>query len=183
LPGGTPIVQALVRHKAAQAALDLQGSVAIRTTVKPIGANEHDVDLVARVSNLDMAVSPFALKGSIGRRLRGNGNYAPLLEEMPRCWRLNYANEFHMDITPSIPNPLCRFDGELVPDKTLKEWKASNPKGYRVLFEKRRLAESLPGGWQIPAGLLRAVRSVRKAARLLASLSTATAPTWARWRR
>jgi hypothetical protein len=121
----------------ASIAIGLQGSVAIRTTVKPIGANEHDVDLIAHVSNLDMAVSPSALKGSIGRRLRGNGNYAPLLEEMPRCWRLNYANEFHMDITPSIPNPLCRFDGELVPDKTLKEWKASNPKGYRVLFEKR----------------------------------------------
>ena len=33
---------------------------------------------------------------------------------MPRCWRLSYANEFHMDITPSIPNPNCRFGGELV---------------------------------------------------------------------
>ena len=56
---------------------------------------------------------------------------------MPRCWRLNYANEFHMDITPSIPNPNCRFGGELVPDKTLKMWKASNPKGYKRLFEER----------------------------------------------
>ena len=140
----------------ASIAIGLQGSVAIRTTVKPIGANEHDVDLIAHVSNLDMAVSPSALKGSIGRRLRGNGNYAPLLEEMPRCWRLNYANEFHMDITPSIPNPLCRFDGELVPDKTLKEWKASNPKGYRVLFEKR--ASLLP---RVRMKTRRAMDSVR----------------------
>src|SRR5262249_37761169 len=66
-----------------------------------------------------------------------NGNYSPLLEEMPRCWRLNYANEFHMDITPSIPNPNCPLGGELVPDKTLKEWKASNPKAYKWLFEQR----------------------------------------------
>ena len=112
-------------------AIYLQGSTALRTTVKPIGVNEHDVDLVAHVPDLDVQISPAALKKAIGDCLRGNGNYAPLLEEMPRCWRLNYANEFHMDITPSIPNPACRFGGELVPDKTLKVWKASNPKGYK----------------------------------------------------
>jgi hypothetical protein len=118
-------------------AIYLQGSTALRTTVKPIGVNEHDVDLVAHVPDLDIQVSPAALKKAIGDCLRGNGNYASLLEEMPRCWRLNYANEFHMDITPSIPNPGCRSGGELVPDKTLKEWKASNPKGYKLLFERR----------------------------------------------
>ena len=118
-------------------AIYLQGSTALRTTVKPIGVNEHDVDLVAHVPDLDVQVSPAALKKAIGDCLRGNGNYASLLEEMPRCWRLNYANEFHMDITPSIPNPDCRLGGELVPDKTLKVWKASNPKGYKRLFEQR----------------------------------------------
>jgi hypothetical protein len=115
----------------------LQGSVAIGTTVKPIGANEHDVDLVAHVTDLDLAVSPALLKQRIGDRLRSNGNYAALLIEMPRCWRLDYANEFHLDITPSIPNPECRFGGELVPDKKLKMWKASNPIGYRAKFERR----------------------------------------------
>ena len=121
----------------ASIAIRLQGSVAIGTTVKPVGANEHDVDLVAHVPDLDIAVSPALLKQRIGDRLRSNGNYAPLLVEMPRCWRLDYANEFHLDITPSIPNPECRFGGELVPDKTLKIWKASNPKGYRAKFERR----------------------------------------------
>jgi hypothetical protein len=115
----------------------LQGSTALRTTVRPIGVNEHDVDLVAHVPDPDVEISPAALKKAIGDWLRANGNYAALLEEMPRCWRLSYANEFHMDITPSIPNPNCRFGGELVPDKTLKIWKASNPKGYKRLFEER----------------------------------------------
>lgn len=115
----------------------LQGSTALRTTVKPIGINEFDVDLVAHVLDLDIRISPAALKKAIGDCLRSNGNYAPLLEEMPRCWRLSYANEFHMDITPSIPNPGCQFGGELVPDKTLKEWKASNPQGYKRLFDHR----------------------------------------------
>jgi hypothetical protein len=105
--------------------------------VKPIGANEHDVDLVAHVPDLDLAVSPALLKKRIGDRLRSNGNYAALLVEMPRCWRLDYANEFHLDITRSIPNPECRLGGELVPDKTLKMWKASNSQGYRAKFERR----------------------------------------------
>ena len=118
-------------------AIYLQGSTALRTTVKPIGMNEYDVDLVAHVPDLDVQLSPAALKKAVGDCLRANSNYAGLLEEMPRCWRLNYANEFHMDITPSIPNPGCRFGGELVPDKTLKEWKASNPKRYKLLFEER----------------------------------------------
>jgi SMODS domain-containing protein len=121
----------------ASIAVRLQGSVAIGTTVKPIGANEYDVDLVAYVPDLDIAISPASLKKSIGDRLRGNGTYAGLLEEMPRCWRLNYANEFHLDITPSISNPSCDMGGELVPDKTLKTWKASNPQGYRAKFDRR----------------------------------------------
>jgi hypothetical protein len=55
---------------------------------------------------------------------------------------LNYANEFHLDITPSIPNGACLNGGELVPDKTLRCWKATNPKGYRDAFQRR--AELIP---------------------------------------
>lgn len=118
-------------------AIYLQGSTAIGTTVKPIGSNEHDVDLVAHVPEPDHIISPPALKAAIGKRLRANGHYARILEEMGRCWRLNYANEFHLDITPSIPNPTCRRGGELVPDKELRDWSASNPRGYKALFLER----------------------------------------------
>jgi len=114
----------------------LQGSTALGTTVKPIGRNEHDVDLVAHMPNFG-PLPPAIVKKTIGERLRANGNFAPLLVEMPRCWRLDYANEFHLDITPSIRNPECGNGGELVPDKALKEWKASNPKGYNALFDRR----------------------------------------------
>jgi hypothetical protein len=114
----------------------LQGSTALGTTVKPIGSNEHDVDLVGLTATA-RGTAPAILKGVIGGRLRENVHYRAMLEEMPRCWRLNYANEFHMDITPSIPNPLCANGGELVPDKTLREWTPSNPKGYKLLFDRR----------------------------------------------
>lgn len=120
-------------------AIYLQGSTALGTTVRPLSRNEHDVDLIALARQGSPHYSPVTIKLAVGRRLRENGHYAPLLEEKPRCWRLTYANEFHLDITPSIPNPACSQGGELVPDKLVQAWKPTNPKGYRSLFDRRAL--------------------------------------------
>lgn len=117
-----------------------QGSIALGTTVKPIASEEYDLDLVSLVA-LGGGCTPTVVKKLIGDRLRLSGNYRGILEEKPRCWRLNYANEFHLDITPSIPNPNCRRGGELVPDKKLSRWKPSNPKGYREWFERHALLQ------------------------------------------
>jgi len=114
-----------------------QGSIALQTTVKPIGGNEHDVDLVCLLPTISSRTPPSAVKKLIGDRLAFNDRYKGMLEEKPRCWRINYANEFHLDITPSIPNPVCGNGGELVPDRKLRAWKATNPRGYRRWFEER----------------------------------------------
>jgi hypothetical protein len=114
-----------------------QGSMGLGTTVKPLDREEHDLDFVSLVRHLLRNVSPPALKKAIGDRLRANRQYRDILEEKPRCWRLVYANEFHLDITPSIPNPACGRGGELVPEKHRPEWKPSNPRGYRTWFEQR----------------------------------------------
>lgn len=114
-----------------------QGSISLGTSVKPLKGNEYDVDLVCYVPGLSADTPPKQLKKLIGDRLRFNGKYEGILEEKLRCWRINYANEFHLDITPSIINPACYKGGELVPDKLRDEWKASNPKGYQELFSKR----------------------------------------------
>ena len=119
----------------------VHGSVALGTTVKPLARAEYDVDLVCHVPHGSPAVSPALLKKIVGDRLKDHGTYVRLLEEMRRCWRLNYAGEFHMDITPSIPNPACALGGELVPDKELRQWKPTNPVGYRKLFERRALLQ------------------------------------------
>jgi hypothetical protein len=114
-----------------------QGSIALQTTVRPIAQNEYDVDLVCLMPMALSGLPPAALKKVIGDRLAFHGRYRDMLEEKPRCWRINYANEFHLDITPSIPNPGCGNGGELVPDRSLRDWKATNPKGYRRWFEER----------------------------------------------
>lgn len=126
----------------ASTSIYLQGSTALGTTIKPIGRNEHDVDLVCHVPALGQWLPPALCKQLVGDRLKASQRYSSIIEEKPRCWRLNYAGEFHLDITPSIPNTTCRHGGELVPDKALRCWKPTNPKGYRDAFKRR--AELIP---------------------------------------
>ncbi|WP_297494687.1 nucleotidyltransferase [Acidocella sp.] len=114
-----------------------QGSFALGTAIKPLRGLEYDVDLLCRFTAFASRLGPAQLKQTLGNRVWDNEAYRPILHEMPRCWRLNFAGEFHLDITPSIPNPNCRNGGELVPDKKLRTWKATNPSGYLALFEKR----------------------------------------------
>ena len=115
----------------------VHGSTALGTTVMPLGRDEHDVDLICYVPGFSPLRSPSELKELVGERLRENAKYATILEEKKRCWRLNYAHQFHLDISPTIQNPACMQGGELVPDKKLRVWKPTNPKGYRSLFERR----------------------------------------------
>lgn len=113
------------------------GSTGLGTTVKPIGREDFDVDLICKVLRFTADRPPAELKRIVGDRLKENARYAAMLEEKKRCWRLNYAREYHLDISPTINNATCANGGELVPDKKLREFKPTNPKGYKALFERR----------------------------------------------
>lgn len=113
------------------------GSAGLGTSVKPLGREDFDVDLICLVLGFSSRRSPAELKKLIGDRLRDNARYAPILEEKKRCWRLNYAREFHLDISPTIVNVECVNGGELVPDKKLRDWKPTNPSGFKAIFERR----------------------------------------------
>lgn len=114
-----------------------QGSFALGTAVRPLAGGELDVDLILRLARLGPTVAPALVKAIIGARIREHGVYKAILEEKTRCWRLNYAGQFHLDMTGSILNPNCQNGGELVPDKLLGCWKATNPQGYRRWFDQK----------------------------------------------
>lgn len=113
------------------------GSAGLGTTVRPIGREDFDVDLICKVLRFTANRPPAELKRIVGDRLKQNARYAGMLEEKKRCWRLNYAREYHLDISPTIINVECDNGDELVPDKKLQEFKPTNPKGYKALFECR----------------------------------------------
>lgn len=114
-----------------------QGSLRIGTTVKPLAEQEYDVDLVCELDLNWEQYEAVAVLNAIEARLRENKRYVPLIERKNRCLRLNYANEFHMDILPACPDCQKNHGCVKVPDRKAKEWKDSNPKGYAEWFENR----------------------------------------------
>ncbi len=126
-----------------------QGSIRLGTAVKPIGQGEFDVDLVFFSPNLSTNdINPSELNHLIGERLRENADYKRMMESSPndgrlkRGWRITYADEFHLDITPSINNHTEENNSELVPDRKLQDWKPSNPKDYADWFDN--CSEQIP---------------------------------------
>jgi len=131
-----------------------QGSLSISTTVKPLSKQEYDLDLVCQINQTWRGKNPLKLLDSIEKRLKDNKKYEGMVERKNRCIRLNYANEFHMDILPAHPADNTSTSVK-VPDRKAKDWKDSNPKGYtgwfnersfqyKALLEKRADIEPLP---------------------------------------
>jgi hypothetical protein len=115
-----------------------QGSMKIGTTVKPFGWDEYDLDFVCEFrTSVNRFQSPLQLLKLLESRLREHELYRSILETKNRCVRLNYANEFHMDILPTCPDLSIGGSCLFVPDRKSQTWKHSNPKGFANWFESR----------------------------------------------
>lgn len=123
----------------AKPAIYPQGSLRIGTTVKPLSGQEFDVDLVCELFLNHERLDPVAVLNVIESRLKANKMYLPLIERLNRCIRINYANEFHLDILPACPDFGKNNGAVKVPDRKAQEWKDSNPKGYAGWFEQRSM--------------------------------------------
>lgn len=122
----------------AGASLYPQGSVRLRTTVKPLARDEFDVDLVCYLPHASHHVwDANGVYQLVGDRLKGKETFRRMLKAHNRCWRLEYAesSKFHMDITPAIPNPRCQQRGILVPDREHRAFKPSNPVRFADIFD------------------------------------------------
>lgn len=158
-----------------------QGSFRLGTMTKPISdSDEYDIDLVCHleINKDNITITQAQLKEMVGARLKENETYRKMLGEGRRCWTLDYANEFHMDILPAIPDYERLNDCILITDKKLREWQKSNPKGYarwfvdrmRAIFEKRKmaLAESMRANiedvpdWKVRTPLQRSVQILKR---------------------
>jgi len=115
-----------------------QGSFRLGTIIKPYKSDEYDIDLVCELI-LDKNIGQKKLYDLLGTRLQESQQYRKILKSKRRCWRLEYANEFHMDILPAIPDSTEDNNSILIPDKELKTWHHSNPKDYVDWFYKQML--------------------------------------------
>lgn len=131
-----------------------QGSYALGTTVKPLVGEEFDLDFIILLNRGGFA-NPDDLYDVVAFEIERSGRYAGMTERRPSCIRITYADEFHMDIVPAVPD-LGRSDTAiLIPrnDGRSLAWHATNPKGYISWFmhvsgqaeaAKRAMVEPLP---------------------------------------
>ncbi len=110
-----------------------QGSFAIGTVVRPADneEGEFDVDLACRLS-ATTSLDPSIAKRLIGDQLAADGRYASKLEEKPRCWRVNYAGLFHLDLCPLVH----AGQSDAIPDKGLACWILTHPEAYAAWFNE-----------------------------------------------
>jgi hypothetical protein len=57
-----------------------------------------------------------------------------MLSVKNRCIRISYANLFHLDITPGMPDRSYGPENILITDRPAQQWKGSNPKDYAEWF-------------------------------------------------
>lgn len=113
-----------------------QGSYRTLTTVKPLSEEEFDLDFVLEINGDWKTESPLTLLNQLERRFKEHKLYKTLVEVKNRCIRINYANEFHIDILPGFPKNNLKSDNKIkVPDRNDNDWTDSNPKDYSTWFD------------------------------------------------
>lgn len=151
------------------------GSVRIRTTVKPIGKDEFDLDIALHLKIQWSNHTPEKIYSELKRRLSEHSIYKEKMELKNRCIRLNYSGDFHMDILPGIQETEWDEDKLRIPDRLLGYWVSSNPRGYAKWFlnkantvkisllEKALRAENLPSNdYEDKKPLQRAVQLIKR---------------------
>ena len=113
-----------------------QGSMALGTTVKPV-MGPHDLDFVLQLSRDHKTVDPMALIHTLYTFLRGHEAYGPVVSLKNRCVRIEYADDFYMDVLPACHDLAAGGSCIMVPDRAIQGWSRSNPMGYIAWFEKR----------------------------------------------
>lgn len=113
-----------------------QGSASIGTTIKPTD-DDFDLDIVLHIDYDYANFSPAILYNNLVRVFNSSSRYKDKFEKKNRCVRINYKDDFHMDILPGFSDKSTDETAIRVPDRELQGWTVSNPKGYTDWFLKR----------------------------------------------
>ncbi len=113
-----------------------QGSMRIRAAIRPAHGKYFDVDLVCEFKKMPHT-DPKKVKRLLWERFHHSDRYRGMAVELNRCVQLRYADNFHMDVMPCVPDQQSWIkQGSIwVPDKKLEDWKPSNPIGFATFVE------------------------------------------------
>ena len=113
-----------------------QGSMRIKTAIRPDSGKEFDVDLVCEFKRIPHS-DPKVVKNLVWDRFHNSDRYKDMAVEKNRCVQIQYAGDFHMDVMPCVPGQpgWTKVGAVWVPDKKLDNWKPSNPIGFARFVE------------------------------------------------
>lgn len=122
-----------------------QGSRVLGTSVRPIGKHGFDIDSISRLraEAAPKYIGPDGAEQLLQAHyvvLKRHGDRHGLrVSRKTRCIQIEYADDLHADITPFFDSPRLSLQWGmhhgLVPDRELRNYCESNPKGYRKWFD------------------------------------------------
>ena len=140
----------------------LQGSYVHGTAIRPLGESaDYDVDVCCLLDLYRVPIQteePKPLVRWLARRLKKVEGYRGNVSTQPRCIRIDFPGEFHMDVVPLIEDKrqasiglpggfledVVSWAGDrrrtnrniLVPNTAVNGWEATNPKGLREWYRQ-----------------------------------------------
>jgi Second Messenger Oligonucleotide or Dinucleotide Synthetase domain len=112
--------------------LVLQGSYAAGLAVRPLRAtDEYDVDVVIEL-NIGATAPSGATLDWLEARLATDAIFRSRLRRHPRCVRIEYAGDFHLDVVPGrrIYTAGGAFRGVIKAPDRVRGWRTSYPRGF-----------------------------------------------------
>jgi len=100
------------------------------TTVKPIGQDEHDLDIVCLLRKGGIWLPANEVYELVWDTLGRDGTYQKMRERKNRCIRLKYARKFYLDIIPAVPHHATADGALFVCDREGRSWSVSHPVGF-----------------------------------------------------
>jgi hypothetical protein len=108
-----------------------QGSFALRTIIRPVAEVDFDADILLPFDEQE-GWAARAYVEELYKVFEANGTYKGKVTKKKRCVRVQYANEFHVDVVPYV----TRSDGlTYITHRTENRYIRSAPEDFTAWFE------------------------------------------------
>ncbi len=115
-----------------------QGSYAHRTIINPVtSSDEFDADVLLELDEIE-GWEPEDYVQALYTKFRGSSKYRDMVSRHDRCVKVDYANEFHIDVVPYME----RHDQHYITNRVKNEFELTNPEGFNKWLNERNTLAS-----------------------------------------
>ncbi len=107
-----------------------QGSYALRTIIRPVDGNDYDADLLVPMEEVDGWDAEDYVP-ALHKAFESSARYAGKSTMKKRCLRVQYADEFHVDLVPFVERGGVTY----ITHRTENRWIMQDPTALNEWFE------------------------------------------------